>query len=73
MKKSFVFVLAVAMVLGYFYLSHYFILFDDHIKILGKSNLNTSNTFIDARGAKAIGLLSRPDIIKAGPSGGYNG
>jgi hypothetical protein len=39
---------------------------DSRIKVLTKSNLTLSQTFVDARGAKKIRLLIDPDLAKAG-------
>ena len=47
-------------------LRFHFILLDSRIKVLTKSNLTLSQTFVDARGARKIRLLVDPDLAKAG-------
>ena len=47
-------------------LRFHFILLDSRLKVLAKSELTLSQTFIDARGAKKLRLLLDPDLVKAG-------
>jgi hypothetical protein len=47
-------------------LNYHFILFDEGIKILHKTELTFEDTFVDARGAKKLQLLFKPALIKAG-------
>jgi hypothetical protein len=65
MKKAF-YVLLVAGALTFGALNYHFILFDEGIKILRKTELTFQDTFVDARGAKKLQLLFKPALIKAG-------
>jgi len=47
-------------------LSYHFILLDDTVKILKKTNVRYENTFVDARGAKKLKMFLEPDLIEAG-------
>jgi hypothetical protein len=47
-------------------LNYHFILVDEGIKILRKTELTFEDTFVDARGAKKLHLLFKPALIKAG-------
>ncbi len=51
---------------GYGLLSYHFVLFDSSLKILKKTAVQYENTFVDARGAKKLGLALKPDLIAAG-------
>ena len=66
MKKIIALILILGAGLLYFSLSYHFILFDEHLKILKKNNYTLHNTFMDARGAKALKLALEPDLVKAG-------
>lgn len=65
MKKIVIF-LCLILAAGYGLLSYHFILLDDTIKIMKKSNVRYENTFVDARGAKKLKMLLEPDMIEAG-------
>jgi len=65
MKKIIV-MLVIAAAAGYGVLSYHFVLFDDSLKILKKTNIQYENTFVDARGAKKLELALKPDLISAG-------
>lgn len=65
MKKIIV-VLCLALAAGYGLLSYHFILLDDTVKIIKKSNIRYENTFVDARGAKKLKMLLEPDLMEAG-------
>lgn len=65
MKKIVIF-LCLILAAGYGLLSYHFILLDDTIKIIKKSNVRYENTFVDARGAKKLKMLLEPDLIEAG-------
>ncbi len=62
--------IVVAMVLlvaaGYGLLSYHFILFDDTLKVIKKTGVRYENTFVDARGAKKMELILKPDLMAAG-------
>ena len=47
-------------------LSYHFILFDDRLKCLKKTELKLENTFVDARGEKQLQILLNPDLVSAG-------
>ena len=49
-------------------LMHHFILFDESIKIMKKTDATLHNTLVDARGAKAFKLVTQPDLVAAGLS-----
>jgi hypothetical protein len=51
---------------GYGLLSYHFVLFDNSLKIIKKTNLAYEDTFVDARGAKKLELALKPDLIAAG-------
>jgi hypothetical protein len=64
--KKLLFLLLLAGVLIVGALNYHFILFDDGMKTLKKTELTFEDTFVDARGAKKLQLLSKPALIKAG-------
>jgi hypothetical protein len=64
--KKIVIAFCLLLAAGYGLLSYHFILFDDTVKILQKSNIGYENTFVDARGAKKLKMLLEPDLIEAG-------
>jgi hypothetical protein len=64
--KKIIIVLCLALAAGYGLLSYHFILLDDTVKIVKKSNIRYENTFVDARGAKKLKMLLEPDLIEAG-------
>lgn len=47
-------------------LNYHFILLDDNLKVLKKTELTLEDTFVDARGAKKLKLLLKPALIEAG-------
>ena len=60
---------AVIVVLGglaYGAMNFHFILLDDSLKVLKKSDLNLEYTFVDARGTGKAKLLLNPVLLKAG-------
>jgi len=63
-KVLYLLLIAGALTLGA--LNYHFILFDDGIKILRKTEVTFEDTFVDARGAKKLQLLFKPALIKAG-------
>ena len=65
MKKILV-LLIIAGALAGVALQYHFILFDNKIKTLKKTELTFEDTFVDARGAKKLNLLSKPALMKAG-------
>ena len=65
MKKILI-LLIIAGVLTGFALNYHFILFDNKMKMLKKTEVTFEETFVDARGAKKLQLLSKPALIKAG-------
>lgn len=65
MKKIIV-MLIIAAVAGYGLLSYHFILFDDSLKILKKTEVRYENTVVDARGTKKLEILLKPDLVEAG-------
>ena len=64
--KKIILALIIAGGAGYGVLNYHFILFDKSFKILKKSAVQYENTFVDARGAKKIELVLKPDLISAG-------
>ncbi len=64
MKKIIPLIVLAAAIYGL--LSYHFILFDDRLKCLKKTELKLENTFVDARGEKQLKLLLNPDLVKAG-------
>ncbi|THB76015.1 MAG: hypothetical protein D6B25_10540 [Desulfobulbaceae bacterium] len=64
--KKILLMLVVAGAAGFGVLNYHFILFDGSFKILKKAELNYQNTFVDARGAKKLELLMKPDLMAAG-------
>ena len=65
MKKIFV-MLVIAAAAGYGLLSYHFILFDNSLKILKKTDARYQDTFVDARGAKKLELAFKSDLLAAG-------
>jgi hypothetical protein len=47
-------------------LNYHFILLDDNLKILKKTEMTLEDTFVDARGTKKLKLLLKPALIEAG-------
>ena len=66
MKKLLFILVILGVGAAYAGLSYHFILFDDKVKIIKKTNYSFKNTLVDARGAKALYLLKEPDLIEAG-------
>lgn len=64
--KKIIFMLVIAAAAGYGLLSYHFVLFDDNLKVLKKTNVQYENTFVDARGAEKYKLALKPDLIAAG-------
>jgi hypothetical protein len=64
MKKIIFIMLMGFAVYGYF--GYHFILFNSSVKVLKKVEFTSEDTFIDARGAKALKLLFKPSLAKAG-------
>jgi len=64
MKKIIGIIVVIGIVLGL--LNFHFILFDNSIKILKKERPTFEDTFVDARGAKKLKLLTNPDLVRAG-------
>ena len=64
--KKVVFMLIIAFVAGYGLLNYHYILLDDSFKIIKKTGVRYENTFVDARGAKKMEILLKPDLVEAG-------
>ena len=64
--KKILLLLIIAGAAGYGLLSYHFILFDENLKILKKAEPTTANTFVDARGTKALEAAINPALVKAG-------
>ncbi len=64
--KKFIVMLVIAAAAGYGLLSYHFILFDNSLKILKKTDARYQNTFVDARGAKKLELAFKSDLLAAG-------
>ena len=75
MKRFFYTVVVLALIGGAVFasLNYHFILFNDSLRIMEKYELGIQNTFVDARGAKALHIATRPDLVKAGIKGLING
>ena len=65
MKKTLI-ILIIAAALVFGILNYHFILLDSSLKILKKTDMTFSNTFVDARGEKKYKLILNPALIKAG-------
>lgn len=66
MKKFFFLLMILGAGALYLSLNYHFILFDDRVKVLKKTDYSLTHTLVDARGAKALKLLTYPDLVKAG-------
>ena len=64
--KKIILMLVVAAAAGYGLLSYHFIFFDKSLKIIKKTGIRYEDTFVDARGAKKLGLALKPELIAAG-------
>jgi hypothetical protein len=64
--KQVLYVLLLAGALSVGASNYHFILFDDGIKILKKTEVTFEDTFVDARGAGKLQLLFKPALIRAG-------
>lgn len=64
--RNIVILLILFLAAGYALLNFHFILLDDSMKIIKKTGVRYEHTFVDARGAKKLELLTQPDLIKAG-------
>jgi hypothetical protein len=64
--KKIILMLVIAAAAGYGLLSYHFVIFDNNLKIIKKTGIRYENTFVDARGAKKMGLALKPDLIAAG-------
>ncbi len=61
-------------VVTFFVFQYHFILIDDGLKILKKSELGLEYTFVDGRGAaNKAKILTNPTLVKAGISDVFNG
>lgn len=47
-------------------LNYHFILLDDSLKVLKKTEMTLEDTFVDARGAKKLKILLKPALVEAG-------
>jgi len=65
MKKIAVLLVIAGAFIG-FAINYHFILFDNKVKILKKTEATFEDTFVDARGAKKFNLLSKPALLRAG-------
>jgi hypothetical protein len=66
MKKSLaILVIAAALCVGAA-LNYHFVLLDSSVKILKKTELTFTDTFVDARGMNKLRLLSKPNLVDAG-------
>lgn len=65
MIKKLIFIILLCITV-YCYYGYHFILFNNSVKVLKKVELTSEDTFIDARGAKALKLLFKPSLAKAG-------
>ncbi len=64
--KKFVVIAIVVGALVFGALNFHFILLDNNFKILKKTNMNLEYTFVDARGAKKLKLVTNPALLSAG-------
>ena len=64
--KKIIIALVIAAAAGYGVLSYHFILFDDSLKIIKKTDIRYENTFVDGRGSNKMKLVLMPDLIAAG-------
>ena len=65
MKKTLIILIIVA-ALVFGILNYHFILLDSSVKILKKTDMTFSNTFVDARGTNKYKLILNPSLVKAG-------
>jgi hypothetical protein len=74
MKALMVLVLILLGVASFFALQYHFILIDDGLKILKKTELATEYTFVDGRGAvNKARILVNPTLIQAGIQNIFSG
>ncbi len=64
--KKILLMLVIAAAVGYGLLSYHFVLFDNSLKIMKKTDARYQNTFVDARGAKKLELAFKSDLLAAG-------
>lgn len=64
--KQITFMLILAALVGYGLLSYHFVLFDESLQILKKTEPRYQHTFVDARGVKKLEIALKPDLIAAG-------
>lgn len=64
--KKVILMLVIAAAAGYGVLSYHFVLFDNSLKILKKTDARYENTFVDARGTKKLELAFKSDLVGAG-------
>ncbi|MFP4349592.1 MAG: hypothetical protein ACOC23_07135 [Thermodesulfobacteriota bacterium] len=65
MKYAIIIVLVLG-ALTFAMMNYHFILLDDSLKVLKKTEWTLDSTFVDARGTKKIKLLLNPALAKAG-------
>jgi len=65
MKYAIIIVLVLG-ALTFAMMNYHFILLDDSLKVLEKTEWTLDSTFVDARGTKKIKLLLNPALAKAG-------
>ena len=59
--KKIIIIVCLVLAAGYGLLSYHFILLDDTVRIIKKTGIRYQNTFVDARGAKKMKMLLKPD------------
>jgi uncharacterized protein YxeA len=64
--KKIVIIVVILAALTFGVLNYHFILMDNSVKLLKKTDLTYKNTFVDARGAKKYKLVLNPALMKAG-------
>jgi len=64
MKKSLIIIILAAILFGI--MNFHFILTDNGLDFLKKTDLTLDSTFVDARGVKKHKLFTNPALVKAG-------
>lgn len=64
--KYFIVIILVLGALTFAMINYHFILLDDSIKVLEKTEWTLDTTFVDARGTKKLKLVLNPALAKAG-------
>ena len=64
--KYAIIIVIVLCALAFAMMNYHFILLDDRLKVLEKTEWTLDSTFVDARGTKKVKLLLNPALAEAG-------